>query len=528
MDFWKECKMVRRSVLQLVIISCIASLMYLSLPSNAIETGQAEIVITDIWLDPEHPQAGDKVTIFGNVYNGGTFRTEYYAKVVTVGFLIDGELRKIAELGNVNPGSTNNVKVSTGSLWEAEWGKHNMTVIIDYHNTLPDQYDNPNNNIIEKTFIIEPVSSSQINFDITPSYIIRDQDSVIALIGSLTESDSGASLINQNIILMVGDSRHPLITDKNGKFAITKAITFSEGKFLVTASFGGNFPYLPSNYSGYVFNLPPSKDTAALVLKIKDPKDKYDFQNLPSEITIFQDSYDNLYARILTGKKGVLLDNGTTWTGLPGNHSYLEEIYVNGRFFFGTDWKQIPEKHVLQENIYIPETAQIRFHVTDVDNNPLSDTLVKTWIYFAETDESGFTAWFDMLPTRTKKEPYVTVGSTHDGRIIKSEPFFVTSGEKKIIDIEVREPEVTIPLWIKDNAKRWSEGSISEKDFASVIQYLIKQKIIVIPTSIESASDQSIPQWVKKNAKWWSDGQISNGDFVRGLQYLMKIDVIRV
>lgn len=87
---------------------------------------------------------------------------------------------------------------------------------------------------------------------------------------------------------------------------------------------------------------------------------------------------------------------------------------------------------------------------------------------------------------------------------------------------------MTIPLWIKDNAKRWSEGSISEKDFASAIQYLIEQKIIVIPTSIESASDQSIPQWVKKNAKWWSDGQISNGDFVRGLQYLMKIDVIRV
>ncbi len=528
MDLWKECKMVKRSVLRLVIISCIVSLMYLFSPSNAIETGQAEIVITDIWLDPEHPQAGDKVTIFGNVYNGGTYRTEYYAKVVTVGFLIDGELRKIAELGNVNPGSTNNVKVSTGPLWEAEWGKHNMTVIIDYHNTLPDQYDNPNNNIIEKTFIIEPLRQSQINFDITPSYIIPNQDSFITLNGSLTESDSGAPLAKQNVILVAGDSRHPLITDKNGKFTITKAITFSEGKFLVTASFEGNFPYLSSNYSAYVFNLPPSKDTAALVLKIKDPNEKYDFQNLPSEITIFQDSYDNLYTKISTSKKGVLLDNNTAWTGLPGNHSYLEEIYVNGRFLFGTDWKQIPEKHLLQENIYIPETAQIRFHVTDVDNTPLSNSLIKTWIYFIDTDESGFTAWLDMLPTKTKKEPYVTVGSTHDGRIIKSEPFFVTSGEKKIIDIEVLEPEVTIPLWIRDNAKRWSEDSISEKDFASAIQYLIEQKIIVIPASIEAKTDQSIPQWIKNNAKWWSDGQISNGDFVRGLQHLIKIGAIRV
>ena len=495
----------------------------------AVETGQAEIVITDIWLEPEHPQAGDKVIIFGNVYSGGTYRTEYYAKVVTVGFIIDGELRKITELGNVNPGSTNNVKISTGPLWDAEWGKHNMTVIIDYHNTLPDQYDNPNNNIIEKTFSIEPVKPAQINFDIMPSYIIQNKDSFITLNGSLTDSDSGAPLINQNIILMAGDSRLPLITDKSGKFAITKAITFSEEKFLVTASFEGSFPYLPSNYSSYVFNLPPSKDTAALVLKIKDPNGKYDFKNLPSDITVFQDSYDNLYAKISTSKKGVLLDNSTAWTGLPGNHSYLEEIYVNGRFFFGTDWRQIPEKGVIQENVYIPETAQIRFHVTDANNNPLTGTSVKTWIYSAKTDETGFTEWIEMLPTKTKKEPYVTVGSTNDGRIIKSEPFFVTSGEKKIIEIEAQEPEVTIPLWIRNNAKWWSEGSIEDKDFASGIQYLIEQKIIVIPiTSVGTESTKPIPQWVKNNAKWWSDGQISDGDFVLGLQYLIKIGVIRV
>ena len=527
MDFWKEGKLVRHFI-EFVIIACNILLMSYLVQAYAVETGQAEIVITDIWLEPEHPQAGDKVTIFGNVYNGGTFRTEYYAKVVTVGFIIDGELRKITELGNVNPGSTNNVKTSTGPLWDAEWGKHNMTVIIDYHNTLPDQYDNPNNNIVEKTFNIEPVKPSQINFDITPSYIIHNKDSFITLNGSLTESDSGSPLIKQNVILMAGDSRHPLITDKDGKFSITKAITFSEGKFLVTASFEGNFPYLPSNHSGYVFNLPPSKDTAALVLKIKDPSSKYDFQNLPSEITIFQNSYDNLYARISTSTKGVLLDNSTAWIGLPGNHSYLEEIYINGRFLFGTDWKQIPEKHALQENIYIPETAQIRFHVTDVDNNPLPNSLIKTWIYFIDTDESGFTAWLDMLPTKTKKEPYVTVGSTHDGRIIKSEPFFVTSGEKKIIDIEVLEPEVTIPLWIRNNAKQWSEDSISEGDFASAIQYLIEQKIILIPASEEAKTDQSIPRWIKNNAEWWSNGQISNGDFVRGLQHLIKIGVIRV
>jgi hypothetical protein len=527
MDLWKECKMVRFNILKLFIIGCTVALLSF-LPTEAIETGQAEIVITDVWLEPEHPQAGDRVTIFGNVYNGGTFRTEYYAQVVTVGFLIDGELRKITELGNVNPGASNNVKISSGQIWDTEWGAHNMTVIIDYHNTLPDQYDNPNNNIIKKTFQIEPFQQSKIFIDILPSYIISNKDSLITVNGSLTESNSGIPLVKQNVILKIGDSRHPLITDKSGKFAITKAITFSEEKLLVTASFDGNFPYLPSNYTGYVFNLPPSKETAALVLKIKDPTNRYDFLNLPSEIIVFQDSYDNSYKKISTGKKGVLLDNNTAWTGLSGNHYYLEEIYVKGRFFFATDWKQIPEKRVMQENIYIPETAQIRFHVTDANNKPLSHAMIKNWIYFAKTDETGSTAWIDMLPTKTKKEPYVVVGSTSDGRIIKSDPFFVTSGERKIIEIEVQQPEVTIPSWIRNNAKLWSEGSIDDKDFASGIRYLIEQKIIVIPTSEGAQLAQQIPQWVKNNAKWWSEGQISDGDFVLGLEYLIQIGVIHV
>ncbi|HLA22894.1 MAG TPA: hypothetical protein VJZ17_05590, partial [Nitrosopumilaceae archaeon] len=242
----------------------------------------------------------------------------------------------------------------------------------------------------------------------------------------------------------------------------------------------------------------------------------------------FQDSYDNSYKKISTGKKGALLDTNTAWTGLSGNHYYLEEIYVKGRFFFATDWKQIPEKRVIQENIYIPETAQIRFHVTDANNKPLSHAIIKNWIYFAKTDETGSTAWIDMLPTKTKKEPYVAVGSTSDGRIIKSESFFVTSGEKKIIEIEVQQPEVTIPSWIRNNAKLWSEGSIDDKDFASGIRYLIEQKIIVIPTSEGAQLAQQIPQWVKNNAKWWSEGQISDGDFVLGLQYLIQIGVIHV
>ena len=37
-----------------------------------------------------------------------------------------------------------------------------------------------------------------------------------------------------------------------------------------------------------------------------------------------------------------------------------------------------------------------------------------------------------------------------------------------------------IPDWIKDNARWWSEGLISDDEYVSAIQYMIKNKIIVI------------------------------------------------
>ena len=445
----------------------------------AIETGPSEIVLTDVWLEPEHPQAGDKVSIVGKVYNGGTYSTDFYAKVVTVGVTIDGELRKIMELGNVVPGESNNVKISTGPLWEAEWGKHNVTVIIDYHNTLQDQYDNPTNNKISKIFNIEPSRPSKILLDIFPSYIIPEKSNYIKINGTLLELDTGTPLSKKNIILIIGDDREALITDENGKFSISKAMTFSGEKFLVTASYDGSFPNLPVNKTGYVFHLPPSKESAAVVLQMSDPSGKYNFQNLPSQIAVFQDSYDKVYKKINT-TNDLLLDNDTAWIGLPGNHSYLEEIYVDGRFFFSTDWKQIPVATALQETLDVPETAQIRFHVIDANGNPIEGVSVKNWIYSAKTDEAGFTQWIDTLPTRTKNEPYVAVASTIDGNTFNSESFFAATDERKIIEINAPYSQIAIPSWIKNNAKWWSEGSIGDSDFVKGIQYLIQIGVIKV------------------------------------------------
>jgi len=47
--------------------------------------------------------------------------------------------------------------------------------------------------------------------------------------------------------------------------------------------------------------------------------------------------------------------------------------------------------------------------------------------------------------------------------------------------------------------------------------------------AIVSAEENSnIPQWIRNNAKWWGEGQISDTDFVSGMQYLIENKIMKV
>jgi len=89
--------------------------------------------------------------------------------------------------------------------------------------------------------------------------------------------------------------------------------------------------------------------------------------------------------------------------------------------------------------------------------------------------------------------------------------------------------ERTIPYWVKNNAGWWAEDKISDDDFISGIEYLIKNKIISISSqnNKENSSD-IIPSWIKNNAGWWSTEKISDDDFLSGIKYLIENNIIKV
>lgn len=42
------------------------------------------------------------------------------------------------------------------------------------------------------------------------------------------------------------------------------------------------------------------------------------------------------------------------------------------------------------------------------------------------------------------------------------------------------------------------------------------------------ADSSSIPEWVKNNAKWWSEGTISEGEYLKSLEYLITKGIINI
>jgi len=46
--------------------------------------------------------------------------------------------------------------------------------------------------------------------------------------------------------------------------------------------------------------------------------------------------------------------------------------------------------------------------------------------------------------------------------------------------------------------------------------------------SLSTVDASSIPDWVKNNAKWWAEGNISEADYISSLQYLINRGILSI
>ena len=94
----------------------------------------------------------------------------------------------------------------------------------------------------------------------------------------------------------------------------------------------------------------------------------------------------------------------------------------------------------------------------------------------------------------------------------------------------VSSQQATIPDWIKNNAMWWASDQIPDSAFLQGIKFLIKEGIMVIPSTetSESSQSQEVPTWIKNTAGWWAEDKISEIEFVNAIQYLVKHEIITV
>jgi len=93
--------------------------------------------------------------------------------------------------------------------------------------------------------------------------------------------------------------------------------------------------------------------------------------------------------------------------------------------------------------------------------------------------------------------------------------------------------DIDIPSWVKKNAMWWSDGQINDPDFAKGIEYLIQENIISVPTTDKNIDESevnttSIPTWVRHNAAWWSEGHLTDVEFANGIKFLLSSGLIKV
>ena len=105
------------------------------------------------------------------------------------------------------------------------------------------------------------------------------------------------------------------------------------------------------------------------------------------------------------------------------------------------------------------------------------------------------------------------------------------SGTKASTQFELIDSgNIVIPSWIREFAKYWYNGAISDQEFAYAIEFLIREEIIVIPQVDQTSNlnEAVIPTWIKINTGWWIDRIISDNEYVAALQYLIKVGIIVV
>jgi len=87
-----------------------------------------------------------------------------------------------------------------------------------------------------------------------------------------------------------------------------------------------------------------------------------------------------------------------------------------------------------------------------------------------------------------------------------------------------------IPEWVKGITNWWSIGNISDEKFTKSMEYMIKNKIVIIPENkkFENTNELKMISFVRNNFSQWSQNEIPNDEFYKNTNWLIENKFINV
>lgn len=99
----------------------------------------------------------------------------------------------------------------------------------------------------------------------------------------------------------------------------------------------------------------------------------------------------------------------------------------------------------------------------------------------------------------------------------------------QVSNSQTAQAQTHVPSWIKKAADMWTDGQISDEDFAKSMQYLIEKGVLHTPTSSgEPTVDNQNTQSMQNSIRSWAAGHGSSDDFVNGITYLIQKDAASI
>jgi len=280
--------------------------------------------------------------------------------------------------------------------------------------------------------------------------------------------------------------------DKNGNFVLTWG-TYGDGRGLFHTPVA-----LAEDGNGDLF----VSDSGTNRIQIFDPIGKYVDEihpdltnggNFNATNSVVLDSENNLYVVVSDANRVLKYSNVGNFINFFGSFGDEE-----GRF-------ENPTSIGIDSNGYL--------YVTDTDNYRIQKF---------DSDGTYLTSWgsFGNGPEQFEAPVGISIDSMNNLYVVDK----VNNSVQKFAPFGTAD-EITIPSWVKNSARWWSEGLYTDNDFVTGIKYMVKQG--AIQTSKDN-SNIKIPGWVKKNADWWTNGLISDKEFTDGIQYLISAGIVKI